>query len=105
MATNTNLPDYADSFKIASLGLYGHNVISTGETSVTGRVYHALQVLSDCTVSYDSAFPTEIAVNTDATVTSLPLTKGTTIFLGCAKNIEIAGADGKVIAHLISITD
>ena len=105
MSTQTNLPDYADSFKIASLGLYGHNIISAGETSVTGRVYNALHVLSDCTVSYDSAFPTNIAVNTDATVTSLSLTKGATIFLGCAKNIAITGADAKVIAYLISITD
>ena len=103
MSTQTNLPDYADSFKIASLGLYGHNVISDGETSATGRSYHALQVLSDCTVSYVSAFPTKPLTNTDATVTALPLSKGMTIIVGCIKDISVTG--GKLIAHLVSITD
>ena len=105
MSTQTNLPDYAESFKISSLGLYGHNVISTGETSVTGRAYNAIQVISDCTISYESAFPTKPITNTDATVTGLALTKGTTIILGCVKNISVTGTDGKIIAHLISITD
>jgi hypothetical protein len=105
MSTQINLPDYAKNFEISSLGLYGHNVISTGETSATGRAYNAIQVIADCTISYVSAFPTSIALNTDATVSGLVLTKGTTIFLGCVKTIAVTGTGGKIIAHLISITD
>ena len=105
MSTTINLPDYAKNFEISSLGLYGHNIISTGETSVTGRAYNAIQVIADCTISYASAFPAKPVTNTDATVTGLALTKGTTIFLGCAKDIVVTGAGGKIIAHLISITD
>jgi hypothetical protein len=105
MSTQINLPDYAKNFEVSSLGLYGHNVISAGETSVTGRAYNAIQVITDCTISYESAFPTKPVTNTDATVTNLALTKGTTIILGCVKNISVTGAGGKIIAHLISITD
>lgn len=104
MATDINLPNYADNFKIASLGLYGHNIISAGETSPTGKAYHAIQVLSDCTISYDSAFPlASIETNTDSTVTNLPLSTGMTIILGCVKNISVTS--GQIIAHLISVTD
>jgi hypothetical protein len=105
MGTQINLPDYAKNFEVSSLGLYGHNIISTGQTSVTGRAYNAIQVIADCTISYTSAFPTKPVTNTDATVTGLALTKGTTIILGCVKNIAVTGTGGKIIAHLISITD
>jgi hypothetical protein len=105
MATQINLPNYAQNFEVSSLGLYGHNIISTGETSATGRAYNAIQVMEDCTISYESAFPEKPIINTDASVTGLELTRGTTIILGCVKNISVTGVGGKIIAHLISITD
>tara|TARA_R110000796_G_C14510914_1_gene429865 strand:- start:616 stop:933 length:318 start_codon:yes stop_codon:yes gene_type:complete len=105
MSTAINLPDYAKNFEISSLGLYGHNIISNGETSPTGRAYNSIQVISNCTISYTSAFPAKPVTNTDASVTGLVLTKGTTIFLGCAKDISVTGTDGKILAHLISITE
>lgn len=104
MPTQVNLPNYAKSFEIASLGLYGHNILSGGDTSATGKVYHAVQVLSDCSISYISAFPiASIEANTDSTVTSLSLSQGSTIILGCVKNISVTG--GVLIAHLISVTE
>tara|TARA_R110000822_G_scaffold2062_3_gene9746 strand:- start:525 stop:842 length:318 start_codon:yes stop_codon:yes gene_type:complete len=105
MSTAINLPNYAKNFEISSLGLYGHNIILTGQTSATGRAYNAIQVISDCTISYVSAFPAKPFTNTDATVTALALTKGTTIILGCVKDIAVTGTNGKIIAHLISITE
>jgi len=101
MATSINIPDYGKKFEIASIGIYGHNILSGGDTSPIGRVYHAVQVLSDCSISYESAFP--VPTNSDLTVTSLPLSQGSTIILGCAKNIVVTG--GTLMAHLISITD
>ena len=96
------LPDYAKRFEIASLGLYGHNVLSAGDTSPSGSSYVAVQGISDCTISYTSNFP--IDNNSDSTVSGLAIAAGSTVVLGCVKNIVVAGADGKIVAQLISIT-
>ena len=105
MATETNLPDYGKVYEIVSLGLYGHNVINDGQTSPTGKVYNSIQCVITGTISYVSEFPeSTVQTQTDATVTGLPVTAGQTIILGCVKAIAVAGG-GKVVAHLISITD
>tara|TARA_R110000850_G_scaffold271073_1_gene404965 strand:+ start:1316 stop:1633 length:318 start_codon:yes stop_codon:yes gene_type:complete len=105
MATETNLPDYGKVYEIASLGLYGHNIINDGQTSATGKVYNSVQCAVTGTISYVSVFPTStIQAQTDATVTSLEVTVGQTYILGCVKSIAVSGG-GKVVAHLISITE
>jgi hypothetical protein len=105
MATRINLPDYADVYDVASLGLYGHNIIDDGDTSATGKVYNSIQCVATGTISYISAYPNaEIEANTDSTVTALAVTIGNIYTLGCVKNIAVAGG-GKIIAHLISITE
>lgn len=96
------LPDYAKRFEIASLGLYGHNILNTGDTSPTGSSYVAVQGISDCTISYTANFP--IDTNSDATVTGLAIAAGATVVLGCVRDIVVAGADGKILAQLVSIT-
>tara|TARA_R110000782_G_scaffold130663_1_gene222359 strand:- start:5371 stop:5673 length:303 start_codon:yes stop_codon:yes gene_type:complete len=96
------LPDYAKRFEIASLGLYGHNILSAGDTSPSGSSYVAVQGISDCTISYTVNFP--VGNNSDATVTGLAIAAGATVVLGCVKDIVVAGTDGKILAQLISIT-
>tara|TARA_R110002167_G_scaffold364584_1_gene586792 strand:- start:240 stop:557 length:318 start_codon:yes stop_codon:yes gene_type:complete len=105
MSTTINSPNYANNFEISSLGLYGHNIINDGQTSAAGKVYNSVQCAVTGTISYVSVFPTStIQTQTDATVTALQVTVGQTYILGCVKNIAVAGG-GKVVAHLISITD
>jgi hypothetical protein len=105
MATETNLPNYGKVYEIVSLGLYGHNIINDGETSPNGKVYNSIQCAVTGTISYVSEFPeSTVQTQTDSTVTALPITAGQTYILGCVKAIAVAGG-GKVVAHLISITD
>jgi hypothetical protein len=94
------LPDYAERFAIASLGLYGHNKLTSGDTSASGRFYSAVQASSDCIIAYEIELPINGNVS-DTTVTGLAIPAGSTFVLGCAKNIAVTGG-GTLIAQLIS---
>lgn len=93
---------YTGYFQTASTGGYGHNILSTGQTSVSGRKYHAIQVIEDCEIGYSNAIEGNVN-NGDATVSGLVLTAGTVIVLGVVKDISVVS--GKIIAHLITATD
>lgn len=106
MSTSINLPDYAKVYEIAGLGLYGHNVISEGETSDSQKVYSSIQCIVSGRISYVSAFPDAlIQANTDSVVTNLQVLAGQTLILGCVKNISVLGTGAKVLANLISVNN
>ena len=70
------------TYQQASLGGYGHNIVSEGETTPSTKVYFSIQALEDSVVSYDSDLQNSEG---DSSVTDLVLKSGISIVLGKAK--------------------
>lgn len=63
------------TFQNLSFGGYGFRVLTAGETSVAGENFGALQVVADAVISATSNAP-----GGDASITSLTLDAGTSIY-------------------------
>lgn len=108
MATAIKSPNYGEVYEISSLGLYGHNIVISGEFTPANRVYNSVKCIAGCAIDYVEAYPDnlpKIKDNTDSTITGLSLIAGETYILGCVKDIAVSGIGGKIVAHLISITE
>lgn len=89
------------TFQLASLGAFGHNIISAGESSNAGREYFSIQALEDSIVSYNNTLTDPN--HGDVSVSNLLLKSGTSIVVGSVDTINVTA--GKVIAYLINTPD
>ena len=92
--------EYQSNFQKASSGGFGHNIISGGQTSPTGSLYHAIYVIDDSVISYDNGIKSNN--DGDTSVTSLFLKRNAIVIVGVVKNIQVT--TGNIMAHLISKT-
>lgn len=86
------------NFQIASQGGFGHNMISTGTSSVAGRIYFAVEAQGECTISYNKY---DLPFNTDgdASVAGLVIKDGASMVLGAVTDIAVTG--GTLKANLV----
>jgi len=83
---------YTSIFQEMSFGDFGMRILSSGETSIEGEFFGAIQVVADCSVSFSN--------NTnggDSSITNLALSAGQIIY-GNITNVIVAS--GKIIAYL-----
>jgi len=80
------------TFQNLSFGGYGLRVLTAGETSVAGESFGALQVIADAVIS-----ATSDAAGGDASITSLTLDAGTSIY-GDFSAVTVTS--GTVIAYI-----
>jgi hypothetical protein len=95
----TNITQNAVLYRNATLGVYGHKILETGNTPDPLHEFIAVTAIENSSISYvksDTEFPTY----GDATVTALDVTAGLTLILGPIKNLSVIS--GKVIANLIT---
>ena len=91
--------EYQSNFQKASSGGFGHNILTEGQTSPAGNLYHAIYVIDDSVISYDNGIKS--SNDGDTSVSTLFLKRNATIIVGIIKNIQVLSGD--IMAHLISI--
>ena len=99
---NEQQPYYARNLSMSLKGMYGHNILGLGDTSVSGRLFSSITAVSGCDVSYTKY--TGIASDGDATVSSMSLSTGTTIFTGAITNVTISGLGSKALLQILDIS-
>jgi hypothetical protein len=95
------IPYYAKNLENSLNGMYGHNVIDSGDDSVTGRLFSSIIATAGCTVSYDKYTP--IASDGDDSVSGLTLSQRERIVTGAIHNISVTGIGGKILATILEI--
>lgn len=83
---------YTENFQKVSFGDFGLRILSSGETSVVGEKFAAIQVLADCVVGF-----TNNTEGGDTTITNLSLNAGQAIYGNFS---AISLSSGKIIAYL-----
>jgi len=83
---------HVQTYQNLAFGGYGFRLLTASETSVSGENFGALQVIEDAVIT-----ATSNAEQGDASITSLSLISGTTIF-GDFSAVTVAS--GKVMAYL-----
>ena len=83
---------YTSIFQEMAFGDFGMRIISSGETSIEGEFFGAIQVVADCSISFSN--------NTeggDSSITNLALSAGQIIY---GNITSVVVASGKLIAYL-----
>lgn len=83
---------YTSIFQELAFGDFGMRILSSGETSIEGEFFGALQVVSDCSISF-----TNNTTGGDTSITNLALSAGQIIY-GNITNVTVAS--GKLIAYI-----
>tara|TARA_R110000822_G_scaffold33849_1_gene96142 strand:- start:136 stop:441 length:306 start_codon:yes stop_codon:yes gene_type:complete len=99
MSQTSEIIENSPVYQNASLGIYGHKVFTTGQTSSAAHEFLAITAIEDSVVSYDKA-DVQFQTYGDDSVTSLSITAGMVLVLGVIKNINVVS--GKVLANLIT---
>jgi hypothetical protein len=83
---------YTSVFQQLSFGDFGFRILSTGETSVEGEYFGAVQMLNDSTIGF-----TNDVASGDTSISNLQLAAGQTVY-GNITNLTITS--GKVLAYI-----
>jgi hypothetical protein len=83
---------HTQTYQNLAFGAYGFRLLTASETSLSGEHFGALQVVADAVIT-----ATSNCTGGDASVTSLSLTAGTTIFGDWS---DVTVASGTVMGYL-----
>lgn len=83
---------YTSVFQSLSFGDFGLRVLSSGETSISQEFFGAIQVVADCSISFDNS-----TLTGDTEITNLALSAGQIIY---GNITDVIVASGKIIAYL-----
>ena len=83
---------YTSIFQRVSFGDYGLRVLTTGEFSVEGEYFGAIQAITDSTISFTSD-----AEGGDTSIVNLDLIAGQTIY---GNLTDVTMVAGKIVAYL-----
>ena len=95
------IPYYSKNLQDSLNGMYGHNIIDSGDSAVVGRVFSSITATAGCTVSYTKY--TGIESNGDDTVTSLNLNAGTKINTGAITIVSVGGIGGRAFLTILEL--
>jgi hypothetical protein len=87
-------------YRNATLGVFGHKILVTGNTSDAAHEFVGVTAVEDSVISYVKADTFDFDTYGDATVTSLAVSNGLTLMLGSIKTLNVVS--GKVVAYLIN---
>lgn len=98
---NEQKPYYSKNLQDSLNGMYGHNILESGETSEAGVVFSSITATSGCEVSYDKY----TGINSGGgNVTDLTIPAGATTHTGAITNVRVTGLGAKALLQILYIS-